>query len=76
MGVDRVLIEGGPSVIGAFMGSGLFDMLTIYIGPMLVGGNGPSFSKGLQHFDGEANLRSIGSKGLGEGLLLEYSPIR
>lgn len=75
-GIDRVLVEGGPSVIGAFISSHLFDRLTVYIGPMLVGGNGPSFFNGLSSIEETSKLVLVSSKKLGDGLLFEYVPIR
>jgi diaminohydroxyphosphoribosylaminopyrimidine deaminase/5-amino-6-(5-phosphoribosylamino)uracil reductase len=35
--VNEVLVEAGPAVAGAFMQSGLFDELILYIAPKLFG---------------------------------------
>ena len=75
-GIDKVLVEGGPTVIGGFLSLGIWDRLTIYIGPMLVGGNGPSLSKGTMEIERSTELRLMDQQRLGEGLLLEYAPIR
>jgi 2,5-diamino-6-(ribosylamino)-4(3H)-pyrimidinone 5'-phosphate reductase len=75
-GIERVLVEGGPTVIGAFISSHLFDRLTVYIGPILVGGSGPSFFNGLSSIEETAQLVLVSSKKLGDGLLLEYAPLR
>ncbi|MBN1390350.1 MAG: dihydrofolate reductase family protein [Candidatus Thermoplasmatota archaeon] len=41
-GVESILVEGGSNVIREFVGRGSYDRFTIYFGPMLVGGRGPS----------------------------------
>lgn len=40
-GIDRILVEGGSTMIGQLLNEGLFDRFTIYIGPMIIGGGGP-----------------------------------
>jgi len=45
-GVQKVLVEGGSSTISEFVGAGLFDRFTIYFGPMVVGGTGPTIMGG------------------------------
>lgn len=37
-GVDRLMVEGGATVISAFLSQGLADLLVITIAPLLVGG--------------------------------------
>ena len=39
LGLPRVLTEGGPSLLGAFIGAGLLDEACLTYAPMLVGGN-------------------------------------
>ncbi len=75
-GIERVLIEGGPSVIGSFIASNDFDRLTVYIGPMLVGGKGPSLLSGLSSLESIERLDLVRSEGSGEGTLQDYRPIR
>jgi riboflavin-specific deaminase-like protein len=74
-GAERVMVEGGPTVISSFIEDGIFDRLSIYVGPMLTGGNGPSFFKGAGT-DNKSKLSLVGHERLGEGLLLEYVPLR
>ncbi|MEM8885595.1 MAG: bifunctional diaminohydroxyphosphoribosylaminopyrimidine deaminase/5-amino-6-(5-phosphoribosylamino)uracil reductase RibD [Planctomycetota bacterium] len=38
-GCKRVLLEGGPKLIGSFLDKDLVDQLVIFIGPKLVGGD-------------------------------------
>jgi diaminohydroxyphosphoribosylaminopyrimidine deaminase / 5-amino-6-(5-phosphoribosylamino)uracil reductase len=40
-GIRSVLIEGGPTVAGAFVAAGLVDRVTVYVAPVLLGA-GPS----------------------------------
>ncbi|MCU0799690.1 MAG: RibD family protein [Candidatus Thermoplasmatota archaeon] len=75
-GIERVLIEGGPSVIGSFIASNNFDRLTVYISPMLVGGKGPSLFSGLSSLDSIERLELVSSERSGEGELQDYRPIR
>jgi 2,5-diamino-6-(ribosylamino)-4(3H)-pyrimidinone 5'-phosphate reductase len=42
MKVESVLVEGGSVTISQFVSKGLFDIMTIYYGPMLIGGSGPT----------------------------------
>ena len=37
-GLPRVLTEGGPSLLGAFIGRGLLDEICLTTAPVLVGG--------------------------------------
>lgn len=39
-GVTRLLVEGGPQVMRAFLDSGLWDRLYIYRSPMVIGAHG------------------------------------
>jgi len=75
-GAERVMVEGGPTVIGSFLSAGLFDRLTVYVSPMLTGGNGPSFSKGHLMVKGPKKLELKGMEQIGEGVLLDYEPLK
>ena len=41
-GVRSVLLEGGPTLAGSFLASGLVDRVVAYIAPALIGGGGVS----------------------------------
>jgi len=45
-GIRQVLVEGGSLTISEFVRAGLFDMFTVYFGPMLIGGEGPTIMGG------------------------------
>lgn len=46
-GILQTLIEGGPTLTSAFLKKQLFQQLTAYIGPKIMGGKGQMFSKNL-----------------------------
>jgi riboflavin-specific deaminase-like protein len=45
--VTGILVEGGSQIIWEFVELGLFDRFTIYYGPMLIGGKGPTVMGGM-----------------------------
>lgn len=47
MGISGLLVEGGSTIIWDLVRIGLFDRFTIYFGPMMVGGSGPSIMGGI-----------------------------
>jgi riboflavin biosynthesis pyrimidine reductase len=51
-GLPRILLEGGPSLLGRFEQAGRLDELCLTISPLLVGGDGPRVAHG-----GPAGLR-------------------
>ncbi len=46
VGARVALLEGGPSLNGAFVGAGLVDEVCLTVSPMLVGGDGPGIIRG------------------------------
>lgn len=68
LGIDSILVEGGSSIIRQFVENGLFDRLTIYYGPMIIGGDGPSIVDIVQE---PLRLRIESCEKMGEGLLME-----
>ncbi len=76
MGVDRLLVEGGPTTLWGFLNKGLWDRFTVYFGPMLVGGRGPGITGGRGTFDPlEIKLENIMKTEEG-GVLMDYIPAR
>ena len=45
-GLLRVLTEGGPSLLGAFLGQDLLDELCLTTAPVLIGGSAPRIASG------------------------------
>lgn len=75
-GVASLLVEGGATVIASFVRGGLFDVFTVYVAPVLIGGSTAPPMVGGSDLPGEAtvpmNLRSVDR--LGEGLVITYGP--
>ncbi len=69
MDVEAVLVEGGSSIIRQFVEKNLFDRFTIYYGPIVIGGRGPSIVDILEA--GPIALNIDKAEPLGEGLLVE-----
>jgi diaminohydroxyphosphoribosylaminopyrimidine deaminase/5-amino-6-(5-phosphoribosylamino)uracil reductase len=42
-GVQSLLLEGGPTLAGAFLEAGLVDKLAVFVAPVIAGGEGPDF---------------------------------
>jgi diaminohydroxyphosphoribosylaminopyrimidine deaminase/5-amino-6-(5-phosphoribosylamino)uracil reductase len=45
-GFTRLLLEGGPTLTGAFLDAGAIDELHLFVAPVLFGGEAPSFAMG------------------------------
>jgi len=72
-GVRSVMVEGGGTVLRAFLDADLVDAWTLYMAPVLVGGEGPRL------WPGEATVPGRGVavervERLGEGVLLFLRP--
>ena len=48
-GLLRVLTEGGPTLLGAFIAQGMLDDLCLTCAPMLLGGNAVRITGGIDH---------------------------
>lgn len=76
MGVRSVLVEGGGETIWSFLGAGLVDEMTIFVGNMVVGGRGPTPASG----DGARRpkdaipLELVSVQRMPGGVLLRYRP--
>ncbi len=78
-GINKLLVEGGGTVIWSFLKNRLVDELFIYIGPCIVGGKtSPTMADGL----GSKNeseliyLKILDIDRLGDGILTHYKPIK
>jgi 2,5-diamino-6-(ribosylamino)-4(3H)-pyrimidinone 5'-phosphate reductase len=76
-GVRRVLVEGGATVIAEFVRAGIFDRMTVFIAPVLVGGiTAPPLLLGPES-KGDADvvhLTQVDAAPLGAGILATYEP--
>lgn len=66
-GVQSLLLEGGPTLAGAFLEAGLVDKLLLFAAPVL-SGSGPSLVEGLA---GPVRLVALSSRAVGDDVLLE-----
>ncbi|MGA1872522.1 MAG: RibD family protein [Thermoplasmatota archaeon] len=75
MGIDSILVEGGASTIWEFVSAGLFDIFTVYYGPMLVGGSGPTVMGGAGFPDRPLEVEVVGCTPTPDGgVLVEFAP--
>jgi diaminohydroxyphosphoribosylaminopyrimidine deaminase/5-amino-6-(5-phosphoribosylamino)uracil reductase len=75
-GFGSVLVEGGPTVLGAFFGAGLWDAASIFVAPKMLGqGLTVPFWSGVKKIAEARCLRLVRSQSLGEDLLLELEPL-
>ena len=76
IGIRSILVEGGGTTIASFLKAGIVDVLTIYVGSMIIGGSGsptPADGDGWVKEGGLALvLKDV--KRMGDGVLLEYVP--
>ena len=66
-GVQSLLLEGGPTLAGAFLEAGLVDKLLLFVAPTL-SGTGPGVLEGLQE---PFHLTRLSSRHVAEDVLLE-----
>ncbi|MFW3145725.1 MAG: RibD family protein [Thermoplasmatota archaeon] len=75
LGVDGILVEGGSRTIWEFVSGGFFDKFTIYLGPMVVGGNGPTVMSGPGFDEAPLNVKIMNVQETPDGgLLVEMEP--
>ncbi len=79
IGIRRLMVEGGADVIASTLRGGLFDRLTIYYAPVVIGGTtAPPVATGSET-RGAADavpLSLVGLERLGEGYVATYVPRR
>jgi len=66
-GVQSLLLEGGPTLAGAFLRAGFVDKLLLFVAPTLAGA-GPGL---LDRLDEPLALRGLSTRTIGDDLLLE-----
>lgn len=76
-GIRSVLVEGGSETIWSFLKAGVVDRLMIYVGSLALGGNGPTpcGGEGARSLEEAVRLRLLGSRRMGNGILLTYGPL-
>lgn len=74
-GARSVLVEGGATVIGAFLAARLVHEMTVYVAPVVVGGGAPSLVEGgFAPGAPPLALELVAVERLGEGALLSWRP--
>lgn len=74
-GVRRLMVEGGSEVIWSFFEAGLVDEFSVYIGPLVVGGEGtptPAGGCGVAELASAVRLELLSTERLGDGLWIRY----
>jgi diaminohydroxyphosphoribosylaminopyrimidine deaminase / 5-amino-6-(5-phosphoribosylamino)uracil reductase len=67
-GVQSLLLEGGPTLAGAFLEAGLVDRIMLFVAPVLAGGDGPH---ALPRLASVVDLSHLSARLVGEDVLLE-----
>jgi diaminohydroxyphosphoribosylaminopyrimidine deaminase / 5-amino-6-(5-phosphoribosylamino)uracil reductase len=67
-GVQSLLLEGGPTLAGAFFDAGLVDKLLVFVAPLLAGGDGPML---LPRLASAVDLLHLSARQVGADTLLE-----
>lgn len=76
-GVQRVFVEGGPTLAGAFLRAGLVDELLVYLAPTLLGGDRLAVGDlGVATIDAQRRLDVASVTPLGDDLLIVASPAK
>jgi 2,5-diamino-6-(ribosylamino)-4(3H)-pyrimidinone 5'-phosphate reductase len=76
-GLRGVLVEGGAHVIASFLRAGLVDRMTVYVAPVLIGGNtAPSLMAGPESHspDDWVELLRESAEPLDDGVLISLRP--
>jgi 2,5-diamino-6-(ribosylamino)-4(3H)-pyrimidinone 5'-phosphate reductase len=77
LGLRRLMVEGGAEILSSVLRGGLFDRLTIYYAPLVIGGEtAPPVVRGRETNEpGETvRLRAFALDRLGEGYVVTYLP--
>jgi diaminohydroxyphosphoribosylaminopyrimidine deaminase/5-amino-6-(5-phosphoribosylamino)uracil reductase len=75
-GIQRVFVEGGPTVASAFLAAGLADEVLAYIAPVLLGGGRLALTDiGVPTISDARRLSVCGVERLGDDLLVICTPM-
>jgi diaminohydroxyphosphoribosylaminopyrimidine deaminase / 5-amino-6-(5-phosphoribosylamino)uracil reductase len=73
IGVNSILLEGGPRLAGAFLDAGEIDEIRLFLAPLLLGGSAardPLEGEGVAHISDALRALSFACEGVGEDLLI------
>ncbi len=73
-GIMRLLVEGGPRLMGSFADAGAIDELALFIAPTLFGGTAPPFvlGEGVNKIKRAQRFKLQNAEPIGDDLLLSY----
>lgn len=72
-GIEQLMIEGGGEIIYSLFENGLVDRLSVFVGPIIIGGrDAPTLADGDGFVSGFPELDLVGVDRLDDGVLLEY----
>ena len=77
-GANRLLVEGGGELIFSLFDAGLVDRLSVFLGPVVIGGReAPTLAdgEGFLESEGFPELRLDGLERLDDGVLLEWDVV-
>jgi 2,5-diamino-6-(ribosylamino)-4(3H)-pyrimidinone 5'-phosphate reductase len=76
-GVERLMVEGGATLNWSLVEAGLVDEISVYVGPMIIGGVGaPTLVDGPGFSADYPKLSLISADLLDGGVLLRWQPLR
>jgi len=73
-GINRVLVEGGSRVLGAFFDEELADSVVAFIAPVLIGGANapvPLAGQGVETMEQAVRLREMQVRQVGTDVVIE-----
>jgi 2,5-diamino-6-(ribosylamino)-4(3H)-pyrimidinone 5'-phosphate reductase len=76
-GMRKLLVEGGGGILASVLSEGLFDRLTVYVAPVVIGGEtAPSMARGPDRGveDPAVALTFVSAEPIDDGVLLTYVP--
>lgn len=72
-GIYHVMVEGGGELIFSLFQAGLVDELTVFVGPMVIGGgDAPTIADGEGFLEEFPDLALVGVERLDDGVLLRW----
>ncbi len=66
--MQSLLLEGGPTLAGAFLAADLVDKVLVFVAPLLAGSAGPPL---LARLGAERALSHLSARQVGEDVLLQ-----
>lgn len=72
-GIERLLVEGGGELIFSLFERALVDQLSVYVGPLVIGGrDAPTLADGDGFLSGFPQLTLTSVEQLGDGVVLDW----